>query len=75
MPTFTSDGLTLAYDDNVPPGGGERTIVLVHGFASNRNEGWRRTGWYTAFDRRRIRCIALDQRGHGESAKPHEAEA
>ena len=75
MPTFTSDGLTLAYDDNVPPGGGERTIVLVHGFSSNRSEGWKRTGWYTAFDRRRIRCIALDQRGHGESAKPHEADA
>jgi pimeloyl-ACP methyl ester carboxylesterase len=75
MPTFTSDGLTLAYDDNVPPGGGERTIVLVHGFSSNRSEGWKRTGWYTAFDRRRIRCIALDQRGHGESAKPHESEA
>jgi len=74
MPRFTSDGLELAYDDIAPPGH-ERTILLVHGFASNRNEGWRRTGWYGAFERRRIRCIALDQRGHGESAKPHEAEA
>lgn len=74
MPTFTSDGLTLAYDD-VQPAGAERTIVLVHGFTSNRNEGWRRTGWYAAFERRRIRCIALDQRGHGESAKPYEPEA
>ena len=45
MPSFISDGLTLAYDDNIPPGGGERTIVLVHGFSSNRNEGWKRTGW------------------------------
>jgi pimeloyl-ACP methyl ester carboxylesterase len=74
MPTFTSDGLTLAYDDVAPPGH-ERTIVLVHGYASNRLEGWKRTGWYTAFERRRIRCVALDQRGHGESAKPHESEA
>jgi len=74
MPRFTSDGLELAYDD-VAPAGHERTIILVHGFASNRNEGWRRTGWYGAFERRRIRCIALDQRGHGESAKPHDAEA
>ncbi|MDO8377766.1 alpha/beta fold hydrolase [Phenylobacterium sp.] len=75
MPSFTSDGLTLAYDDIVPAGGGERTIVLVHGFASNRSEGWKRTGWYAAFERRRIRCIALDQRGHGESAKPHDPAA
>lgn len=74
MPHFTSDGLALAYDDIAPPGH-ERTIVLVHGFVSNRNEGWKRTGWYSAFERRRVRCIALDQRGHGESAKPHEAEA
>jgi pimeloyl-ACP methyl ester carboxylesterase len=74
MATFISDGLTLAYDDIDPPGA-ERTIVLVHGFASNRNEGWRRTGWYGAFERRRVRCIALDQRGHGESAKLHHPEA
>lgn len=72
MASFTSDGLELAYDDVAPAGGGERTIVLVHGFTSNRNEGWRRTGWYGAFERRRVRCIALDQRGHGQSAKPHE---
>jgi pimeloyl-ACP methyl ester carboxylesterase len=71
---FTSDGFQIAYDD-IAPEGYERTILLVHGFASNRNEGWRRTGWYGAFERRRLRCIALDQRGHGESAKPHEPEA
>lgn len=76
MATFTSDGLELAYDDVSPAGGAiERTIVLVHGFTSNRNEAWRRTGWYGAFERRRVRCIALDQRGHGESAKPYEPEA
>ncbi|HEX5376993.1 MAG TPA: alpha/beta hydrolase [Phenylobacterium sp.] len=75
MPTFASDGLELAFDDIAPAGGHERTIVLVHGFASNRQEGWRRTGWYQAFERRRIRCVALDQRGHGESAKPHDPEA
>lgn len=75
MPTFTSDGLNLAFDDITPAGGHERTIVLVHGFASNRNEGWRRTGWYGAFERRRVRCVALDQRGHGESAKPHDSQA
>jgi len=69
MPTFISDGHTLAYDDVAPAGGHRRTIVLVHGFASNKTEGWRRTGWYSAFERRGVRCIAIDQRGHGESAK------
>ena len=71
MASFTSDGVQIAYDDIAPPGA-ERTIVLIHGFASNRNEGWKRTGWYTAFERRRFRVIALDQRGHGESAKLYE---
>jgi pimeloyl-ACP methyl ester carboxylesterase len=75
MASFLSDGVQIAYDDNTPPGGGERTIVLIHGFASNRNEGWKRTGWYSAFERRRMRVIALDQRGHGESEKLHDPDA
>jgi pimeloyl-ACP methyl ester carboxylesterase len=75
MASFTNDGVTLAYDDIAPAGGGERTIVLLHGFASNRNEGWRRTGWYGAFERRGVRVIGLDQRGHGDSAKLYEPQA
>jgi pimeloyl-ACP methyl ester carboxylesterase len=75
MTTFLSDGVTLAYDDISPPGLVQRTIVLIHGFASNRNEGWKRTGWYTAFERRGFRVIALDQRGHGESEKLYEPQA
>jgi pimeloyl-ACP methyl ester carboxylesterase len=69
MAQFQHDDLTLAYDDI---GNGE-CIVLVHGFASNRNENWRRVGWYGAIERKRMRLLALDVRGHGESAKPHDA--
>ena len=69
MAQFEHDGLTLAYDDI---GSGE-CIVFVHGFASNRNENWRRVGWYGAIERKRMRLLALDVRGHGESAKPHDA--
>jgi pimeloyl-ACP methyl ester carboxylesterase len=75
MASFTSDGVQIAYDDITPADGAKRTIVLIHGFASNRNEGWKRTGWYTAFERRGFRVIALDQRGHGESEKLYEPQA
>ncbi len=67
MSSFITDGVTIAYDDIVPAAGAANTIVLIHGFASNRNEGWKRTGWYAAFERRGTRVIALDQRGHGDS--------
>ena len=73
MNTFDSGGLTLAYDDI--PGNGGDTVVLVHGFATNAEENWRRLGWYGAFERRGARVVALDLRGHGRSAKPHEASA
>ncbi len=75
MASFLSDGVQIAYDDLQPPGGGRGVIILIHGFASNRNEGWKRTGWYAAFERRGTRVIALDQRGHGESAKLYEPQA
>ncbi len=75
MASFITDGVQIAYDDITPAGGADRIIVLIHGFASNRLEGWKRTGWYAAFERRRTRVIALDQRGHGESAKLYEPQA
>jgi len=72
MATTTLNGAEIAYDDIVPAGPVQRTILLLHGFASNRAEGWRRTGWYGALERRGFRTIALDQRGHGESLKSHD---
>lgn len=71
MAEFVSDGVTIAYDDV----GSGRPVVLVHGFSSNRDEAWKRTGWYAAFERRGQRVVALDLRGHGQSGKPHESEA
>jgi pimeloyl-ACP methyl ester carboxylesterase len=75
MASFIHDGVTIAYDDIVPEGGSGETVLLVHGFTSNRREGWRRTGWYDAVRSRGARCVALDQRGHGESEKLHDPEA
>ena len=71
MAQFTSDGLTLAYDE-FGPSDARKAMVLVHGFSSNRYENWKRMGWYDAIAGKGMRGFALDCRGHGESAKPHE---
>ena len=74
MAEFTaSDGVTIAFDDAGVPDG--KPVLLIHGFASNRDEGWKRTGWYAAFERRGQRVIAPDMRGHGRSGKPHDPAA
>jgi pimeloyl-ACP methyl ester carboxylesterase len=74
MPFLQVDGVSLAYDDVGPPDAA-RSVLLLHGFSSNRNENWRRVGWLGAFERRRMRAVAIDLRGHGESDKPHDPAA
>ncbi|HTT96546.1 MAG TPA: alpha/beta hydrolase [Rhizomicrobium sp.] len=73
MAQFDSGGVTIAFDEVGPREG--RPVVLVHGFTSNRKENWQRLGWYGAFERKNIRCVAFDCRGHGESGKPHDPAA
>ncbi len=74
MPEYTAaDGVVIAYDDVGPPNA--TPFLLIHGFVSNRQEGWKRTGWYAALAQRGQRLIALDLRGHGESGKPHDPAA
>jgi pimeloyl-ACP methyl ester carboxylesterase len=75
MATFQSGGLALAYDDIAPMGAPRGVVVLVHGFATNRAENWRRLGWLSALERKGYRGVALDLRGHGESDKPHDPAA
>jgi pimeloyl-ACP methyl ester carboxylesterase len=67
---FNTAAGPIAYDDFGPTGA--PAVMLIHGFASNRNEGWRRTGWLKAFEQRGDRVIALDLRGHGESLRSHD---
>ena len=72
MPTFASfDGTELFYDDQ----GDGRPVVLLHGFAADTNINFVRSGILDAFVDEGFRTIALDHRGHGLSAKPHEPEA
>jgi pimeloyl-ACP methyl ester carboxylesterase len=68
MPRFTHDGVEIAFLDE---GEGE-PIVLVHGFASNKEVNWVFPGWVTTLSRAGRRVIALDNRGHGQSTKLYE---
>jgi pimeloyl-ACP methyl ester carboxylesterase len=65
MPRFRHETVEIAFLDE---GEGE-PIVLVHGFASNRNVNWGQPGWVATLTRAGRRVIALDNRGHGESSK------
>ncbi len=47
------------------------TVVAVHGFASSAIANWHVTGWTRELTRAGLRVLALDQRGHGASDKPH----
>lgn len=54
---------------------GAPLVLCVHGFASSARANWVNTGWVRDLTRAGYRVMTLDQRGHGESDKPHLAEA
>jgi pimeloyl-ACP methyl ester carboxylesterase len=64
-------GIRIAYETV----GHGAPIMLVHGFASNRQTNWIGPGWYEFLTKAGRQVIALDCRGHGASAKPHNREA
>lgn len=68
MPSFKNGPVEIAYLDE---GEGD-PIVLIHGFASNREVNWVYPGWVSTLTGAGRRVIALDNRGHGESAKLYE---
>src|SRR5215475_2009521 len=65
MPSFHHGSVEIAFLDE---GSGE-PIVLVHGFASNKEVNWVQPGWVTTLTRAGRRVIAFDNRGHGASSK------
>lgn len=66
---YTADGTRLAtytWGELDAP-----VVVIVHGFASSAKDNWVGTGWVRDLLRAGYRVLALDQRGHGQSDKPH----
>ena len=67
-----ADGTKIAtYEWGEPSGS---TVLLVHGFASSALGNWNLTGWVRDLLRADFHVIAIDQRGHGASDKPHHPE-
>ena len=71
MPNFAHAGVEISFLDE---GEGE-PVVLVHGFASNKEVNWVLPGWVSTLTGAGRRVIALDNRGHGASAKLYDPAA
>jgi pimeloyl-ACP methyl ester carboxylesterase len=71
MPTFQSEGLTLAYQTF----GEGQPVLCIHGFASSGKVNWIDTGWVETLNGAGYCAVVLDNRGHGASEKPHDPEA
>jgi len=75
MSSFESfDGTSLAYETcgalgDAPP------VLLLHGFAADSNANWVRPRVVGALVAAGRHVVALDARGHGSSAKPHDPAA
>ncbi len=65
MASFKHGAVEIAYLDE---GNGD-PIILIHGFASNREVNWVYPGWVSTLTGAGRRVIALDNRGHGQSTK------
>lgn len=68
---FKHGPVDIAYIDE---GEGD-PIVLIHGFASNKEVNWVQPSWLGTLTRAGRRVIALDDRGHGESGKLYDPDA
>jgi pimeloyl-ACP methyl ester carboxylesterase len=73
LPLFarSPDGVRLAYEVS----GEGKPVLLIHGFASSREQNWESTGWIRRLVQSGFRVAAFDCRGHGESDKPHDPAA
>jgi pimeloyl-ACP methyl ester carboxylesterase len=71
MASFHNGEVEIAYLDESE---GD-PVVLIHGFASNKEVNWASSSWLTTLTRAGYRAILLDNRGHGASSKLYEPAA
>ncbi len=67
---FDADGVRIRY---VVQGEGE-PVLLIHGFMVSVETQWYQSGIFAELAKQ-YRVIALDNRGHGKSDKPHDPDA
>jgi pimeloyl-ACP methyl ester carboxylesterase len=65
------DGVQLAYREL----GRGRPLILIHGYMGSAQSGWVDSGIAEKIAGHGCRVIMPDLRGHGDSAKPHDAAA
>ncbi len=65
MQSFIYKGIEIAYRDE---GSGD-PVVMIHGFASNKEANWVVPSWFKTITESGRRAIAVDNRGHGLSTK------
>jgi pimeloyl-ACP methyl ester carboxylesterase len=63
----SKDGAHIAYAE----AGDGKPVLLIHGFASSREQNWKSTGWIDRLTQHGFRVVSFDCRGHGHSDKPH----
>lgn len=66
---FDSDGVKIRY---IMAGEGE-PVILIHGFTASAVLNWQQPGVFDALAEN-YQVVALDNRGHGASGKPREAD-
>lgn len=68
--------VALHYVDDDPGGSATSSpVLLLHGFGSNFEMNWSRTGWATLLVSEGFRAIGVDLRGHGNSGRPRQDDA
>ena len=70
---FDSAGVDIGYLDT-GGGGAKPPVLLIHGFASNLATNWVGPNWLQTLKSSGYRVVAIDNRGHGQSAKLYNLE-
>jgi len=74
MSYYFSGNIRLAYTESFPLGKVEKSIILIHGFASNHIMNWSSVSWIKTLCDHGYHVITIDLRGHGQSDRLYQPE-